>query len=298
MSVLYDTMAGKVSDVSGSEEDDALSASDLESLARDAVMAAVDGRREPPAPPADETVVFGPGAKVAIMRGVMAATRELLSSQFLLSGPLKEAAGGVSELVTDTNALWKTLEEIDSTLATIMREPSVAVTAPAAKAEPVTDKIEPEPVSAAKTELVSAANTELVAAAEPKPGQPANAEPVAAVTPEQSKIESPRSDAPCQISDTPIVVNGLEVTFTDRTPEGFKSFLREFVEHISKGPVRPLLAHTLAKKHGWNVKSKGTISYQIDSYLGVLTKGKDEKGEAWWSLPGSNTAPTGEVRRA
>ncbi len=303
MSVSCDIMGGKVDVNSSDEEEQALSASDLESLAREAVLAAVDGRNEPRASlGGDETILVGPGVKTAIVRGVMSATRELLSSQFLLSGPLKTAAGELGALATDADALLKALKEIDSTLTTITSEPPVAVSAqeamepPVVAIQPESPKPESPKPESPKPESKPVEQDAPEAASEPEVEQEqAKPESSAKQKPARAKPRTPRPPKTADYGepeDSGIVVNGIKVYYVKGvTVEPFKAFMRDFCAAIVKGPVRPAWAIKLAQDHGWLV-GKSTITDRIEHHIGDLNKkGRDAQGNSVWALPSTEVNP-------
>lgn len=273
--------------------EDELNEEELEALVRAAVLDAVENREEPPRGSVSDIVVFGVGAKLAIKRSVMSTVRELIGKQAFLSGPLKDAAAKTADLSSQAEALWETLKTVQKSLEEEY-----------GPAEPVPV----EPAAESKSHVNGTTDTHRHAepvATEPElatPNVPANVPDVAHVEsaaqePGQTQKKPRRQKAPNEgkFELTDIVVNGIQVAFHEKASQEFRSFFRAFVAEITKGPVRPSWAIRLAKEHGWNVV-RGTVVAQIESYIGDLSKWKDEKGEAWWTLP-SHDGPAGTERR-
>lgn len=107
--------------------------------------------------------------------------------------------------------------------------------------------------------------------------------------PTTSKVVMPAS---FEDREDGVVIGGRLIPFRAKASPEFKAFFREFAAKIAAGPVRPNWVLRLAADHGYGHGEKnpkgavrGTVVYQIEDYLGSISKWKDDVGDQWWSLP-------------
>jgi hypothetical protein len=254
--------------------DDVITVSELEVLVRESVMDAVIDRSDPLDEAHPETIVLvGPHARTSIKRAVLKTVKDLIGRNALLSGPLHDATKKLAEAHALAEEVWKELEEIDAFLNQQEGGPAVS------GHDESSDEHQPLPEPESPTAPPEIA--EEIAETEPRETRPP--EDVAPAKRARSKEPGSQSSKTRTVVLT-MTVNGVNIEFTDKTPAAFRAFFPEFVAAIAKGPVKPRWALELAQRHGYKA-SMNTLRFQLDTYLGVLRKFKDETGEAMWALP-------------
>lgn len=220
----------------------------------------------------DEVVLVGNGVSSIIQNAVVRAVKELIEAKALLSAPIQAAVKQLEAAKAELQALWDEMEALEQTLESGGEKPKVAPPPP----YPLTDTTERPVVAPPKAE---AAPSPPKAAKEPQAAEPA-------APPDKAKPEVPPTQAAPlrKVAMGDPVINGLQVQFTAKTPESFRSFFAEFLPIIQQRPISPRDAFEMAQRHGYKA-SLNTLRYQLDAYLGVMKKFKTADGEAMWSLP-------------
>lgn len=118
--------------------EDVMSRDELSALVRDSVLRAVHGGRVQSASTHDsgDSIVVGAGARAVIEHSVVAAIKDLLGRQALLSGPLRELAERLESARADAVELRAQLREFDSMLAQAKIKPVVLAPAQPVATDP------------------------------------------------------------------------------------------------------------------------------------------------------------------
>lgn len=281
--------------------DEYMSEVDLDRVIRKAVFDAARGDLADNVDPSAETLVLaGPTVSVAVRRAVMKSVERLRvmekigSGGPLVAGQLAIAGAKFEAAASEAESLWKVLKELNESLPV---EAEDEADLPAA---PVTPAV-PEAQPGVREDRRSDRETKDEEPAIPghEAGEPARKieEPVRAAVSESPTQEAASPPAGPPVSPAEVLAKlRSTVEFGDKTPPAFKSFFWEFAERLSKEPVRPRDALDMARQHGYGA-SMNTLRFQLDNYLGILSKWKDEEGEAWWSMPGTGGRPTGRRRK-
>lgn len=263
--------------------DEALDSESLGKIVRQAVIDAISGKEFEEAGDSDDLVIVGPNASATVKAAAAKAAMELVGRSAILAAPLADLERRLRLALAEAKAMAAEARRLGA---------SIGADAEGAAAPERTTPPEPEASLASEPEPVaheSAAPALLGSdpAPGPAPQAPVAETPVPEVHDPEPEPAGPSQDSKSEFEPVPpgfqLVVCGERIPFPDRAARGFAAFMRDLVEALEKGPIKPAEACVIAKRNGYEA-GRTTIAFQVGKYLGKRMVKWQEGKERWWGL--------------